>query len=35
MSLIQKKTILILNNILSKDSELIKLANQLKKITRK
>lgn len=30
-----KKTILILNNILSKDSELIKLANQLKKITRK
>ena len=28
-----KKTILILGNILSKDTELIKLANQLKKIT--
>ena len=30
-----KKTILILNNILSKDSALIKLANQLKKIRKK
>ena len=29
-----KKTIIILNNILSRDSELIKLANQLKKITK-
>jgi hypothetical protein len=29
-----KKTILILNNILSKDSELIKLASQLKKIAK-
>ena len=29
-----KKTILILNNILSKDTQLIKLASQLKKIAK-